>query len=62
MVDRLIKRGNFDDKTEAIEKRCATFQVNIERGITRRPFLTGRRLIEWTTMARMVNAVQKACI
>ena len=27
MVDRLIKRGNFDDKTEAIEKRCATFQV-----------------------------------
>jgi hypothetical protein len=28
MVDRLIKRGNFDDKTEAIEKRCATFQVN----------------------------------
>jgi hypothetical protein len=35
MVDRLIKRGNFDDKTEAIEKRCATFQVNIKRGITR---------------------------
>jgi hypothetical protein len=30
MVDRLINRGNFDDKAEAIEKRCATFQVDIE--------------------------------
>jgi hypothetical protein len=37
MVDRLIKRGNFDDKTEAIEKRCATFQVNNERGIIEGP-------------------------
>jgi hypothetical protein len=62
MVDRLIKRGNFDDKTEAIEKRCATFQVNIERGITRRPVFAGRHLIEWTTMVRMVNAIQKDCI
>merc|ERR1712002_930215 len=26
MVDRLINRNNFDDKKEAIEKRCATFQ------------------------------------
>merc|ERR1712126_465046 len=26
MVDRLINRNNFDDKREAIEKRCATFQ------------------------------------
>jgi hypothetical protein len=50
MVDRLIKRGNFDDKTEAIEKRCATFQVNIERGITRRAVFAGRHLIEWKTM------------
>merc|ERR1711973_444247 len=26
MVDRLINRNNFDDKKEAIGKRCATFQ------------------------------------
>jgi len=26
MVDRLLKRNNFDDKKEAIEKRCSTFQ------------------------------------
>ncbi len=62
MVDRLIKRGNFDDKTEAIEKRCATFQVNIERGITQRTVFAGRHLMEWTTMVRMVNALQKTCI
>ena len=29
MVDRLTNRGNFDDVTEAIVKRCATFQVKI---------------------------------
>jgi len=27
MVDRLLKRGNFDDKKEAIEKRCQNFQT-----------------------------------
>ena len=26
MIDRLLKRGNFDDTREAIEKRCASFQ------------------------------------
>jgi adenylate kinase len=26
MVDRLVNRGNFDDKREAIVKRCANFQ------------------------------------
>lgn len=26
MVSRLLERGNFDDKEEAINKRCATFQ------------------------------------
>merc|ERR1711970_513197 len=26
MVDRLLKRNNFDDKKEAIEKRCSSFQ------------------------------------
>jgi len=26
MIDRLLKRGNFDDNREAIIKRCATFQ------------------------------------
>ena len=26
MVSRLLDRANFDDKEEAIKKRCATFQ------------------------------------
>ena len=26
MVSRLLERGNFDDKEEAIKKRCETFQ------------------------------------
>merc|ERR1712024_122839 len=26
MVSRLLERGNFDDKEEAISRRCATFQ------------------------------------
>ena len=26
MVSRLLERGNFDDKEDAIEKRCDTFQ------------------------------------
>ena len=26
MVSRLLERGNFDDKEDAINKRCATFQ------------------------------------
>ena len=26
MISRLLERGNFDDKEDAINKRCATFQ------------------------------------
>ena len=26
MVSRLLERGNFDDKEDAIQKRCDTFQ------------------------------------
>ena len=26
MVSRLLERGNFDDKEDAIKKRCETFQ------------------------------------
>ena len=26
MVSRLLERGNFDDKEDAIKKRCDTFQ------------------------------------
>ena len=26
MVSRLLERGNFDDKEDSINKRCATFQ------------------------------------
>ena len=26
MVSRLLERGNFDDKEDAINKRCETFQ------------------------------------
>merc|ERR1719391_624915 len=26
MIDRLMNRGNFDDRKEAIEKRCKNFQ------------------------------------